>query len=294
MHKGYYAHIPANVRYDQDLSANAKLLYGEITALTNHLGYCWATNGYFADLYQLSNRHISRMIGQLEAKGYILTEIKMQGKQVIERRIFIAVPMDKNVYTYGHECQEGIDENVQTPIDKNVHTPIDKNVQENITVINTTDINNTNNIKNNIKSQKKSESENEFDSLWKAYPRKLGSKKKARESYEKAIKKGETTYEQVQYGIEMYKKYIDYHKIAEEFIKHGSTWFNQECWSNDYTCKPKVIQGKRHGFLGLLLNEMDYEKSQGNVIDHEESINYGQETSGAVIGYATNSLPFGL
>ena len=60
--KSYYAIIPANVRYDKDLPANAKLLYGEITALCNEKGICWATNDYFAKLYDVSKTSISKWI----------------------------------------------------------------------------------------------------------------------------------------------------------------------------------------------------------------------------------------
>ena len=55
----YYAIVPANVRYDKRLSANQKLLYGEITALCNKTGECWASNKYFAELYEVSNTSIS-------------------------------------------------------------------------------------------------------------------------------------------------------------------------------------------------------------------------------------------
>ena len=51
----YYAIIPAKVRYDKNLKPAEKILYGELTALSNKNGYCHAKNRYFANLYNVSN-----------------------------------------------------------------------------------------------------------------------------------------------------------------------------------------------------------------------------------------------
>jgi len=72
----YYAVIPANVRYDNDLNANSKLLYGEISALSNKYGYCVATNEYFSNLYSVSTRTITDWIKKLELKHYVRTEVE--------------------------------------------------------------------------------------------------------------------------------------------------------------------------------------------------------------------------
>lgn len=79
----YYAIIPANVRYDEELSANAKLLYGEITSLCNDKGYCWATNQYFSNLYGVSERTIRTLVKQLVDKKYIKIEIINHQKRLL-------------------------------------------------------------------------------------------------------------------------------------------------------------------------------------------------------------------
>ena len=135
--RSYYAIIPASVRYDEDLTPNAKLLYGEITALCNERGYCWASNAYFAELYKVSKSTVSRWIQQLSEKGYIESEMRYkEGSKEVESRILtIATPIRKNEYTPTQKCVEGIR--------KNEYTPPLKNAKDNNTVINNT-FNNTN------------------------------------------------------------------------------------------------------------------------------------------------------
>lgn len=84
---GYYAVIPANVRYDSNLPGNAKLLYGEITALSNAYGYCFASNEYFAALYGVDERTIRRWLAALEERNYIFREVQVDEKTGLKKRI---------------------------------------------------------------------------------------------------------------------------------------------------------------------------------------------------------------
>ena len=119
--KSYYAIIPASVRYDKKITPNAKLLYGEITALCNEKGYCWASNKYFADLYEVSKTSISKWVQSLLKAGYIEIKVeRAENKQILHRYITL--------------IGEGIQENL--------HTPMQEKFRENTTCINNT-INNT-------------------------------------------------------------------------------------------------------------------------------------------------------
>ena len=137
--KSYYAVIPANVRYDRRLKANEKLLYGEITALTNERGYCWAGNKYFSDLYGVTPQAVSKWINGLKNCGYISIEYTYKnGTKEIESRIIkLASTNVSQVVTNDSDVLT----NVSVGINKSLMGYKQK-VKDNNTYLNNTNINN--------------------------------------------------------------------------------------------------------------------------------------------------------
>lgn len=117
----YYAIIPANVRYDNTLKDKAKLLYGEIAALSDQYGYCFANNQYFAELYGITKTSVSLLIKDLINKNYISSEIvyKKNTKEIDKRYLRI----------------------VKDPYLKNLKGGIKENLKDNNTRVNNTSIN---------------------------------------------------------------------------------------------------------------------------------------------------------
>lgn len=103
-----------------------RLLYGEITALTNRNGYCFATNKYFAELYDVTVETISRWISHLQRLGFIKVEIiKSDKNEIIERRIFV-IDNSNSTFLSNTYCQKN-----QYPYRQNNQYPIDEKVKEN-------------------------------------------------------------------------------------------------------------------------------------------------------------------
>lgn len=140
----YYAILTADVRYSTKLKANEKLLFAEITALTQKDGTCWASNKYFAELYGVSTVSISGWITNLVKHGFISRSMTYKDgtKEIDKRYIKILVG--------------GIKENFKGGIKENF--------KDNNTRV------------NNIKLTE------EFDKFWDNYPKKV-DKKKARISF---------------------------------------------------------------------------------------------------------------
>ncbi|WP_437824817.1 helix-turn-helix domain-containing protein [Tenacibaculum mesophilum] len=112
----YYSIIPAPVRYDKRLTPNAKILYAEITSLTNKLGFCYANNRYFENLYQVSKQSINFWLKQLEEYGYIERHVYRDkgSKEILNRYITI----------------------FEKPIQVNFNRPIQEILKENNKILN--------------------------------------------------------------------------------------------------------------------------------------------------------------
>ena len=200
----YYAIIPATVRYDQRLTPNAKLLFGEITALCHQEGYCWAGNQYFADLYDVSKTSISTWIGNLKDAGHITVEMnyKEGSKHILNRYIRI--------------LGEGIQENLHTPTRK-LNDPIQENLRDNNTV--------------NITSNITVNSVGDFDSFWRFYPRKAG-KEAARKAWEK-LRPDQHIMQMIAHNVKERVEKGEWRKDNQSFILHASTYLNQKRWEDE-------------------------------------------------------------
>lgn len=99
-HPSYYAVLTARVRYDNRLSASEKILAAEISALSNKAGHCFATNAYFARLYDVSARRVSTWVSNLQKYGHIRVE-QSKGKG---RKIYsILDPNHEENFLVNHE-----------------------------------------------------------------------------------------------------------------------------------------------------------------------------------------------
>jgi len=88
---------------------------------------------------------------------------------------------------------------------------------------------------NAIKESKGKESNTigQFESLWSKYPKKLGKDKAL-----KTFTKDQKEFNSIETALENYLKYLRVSGTDEQYIKHGSTWFNS--WRDWLTYEAKI------------------------------------------------------
>ena len=198
--------IPKEYWLDPNLKIMEVVFITEIESLDNGKG-CYASNKYFSEFFGISKGRCSQIINNLSDKGYIKIDYDREGKQVKKRTMKVV-------------------RKLTTPYLEN-YRPYLENDKENNTSSNT-----SNNDQSDSKKIREKQLDEDFNKLWKLYPRKEG-KKKAFEAYKRAIKKG-TTNKDIQTGIVNYLTQIRVQRTSKQYIKQGSTWFNGECWNDEY------------------------------------------------------------
>ncbi|GEQ04538.1 helix-turn-helix domain-containing protein [Staphylococcus gallinarum] len=208
----YYSIITANVRYDNRLTDSEKILFAEITSLSNKYGYCTASNGYFAKLYEVTKVTISRRIANLKECGYLSVEIVRERNEIKQRKIYPLTEMLRPINT-----------NDKTPLNNSVNTPINTNVKENNTSNNNTRVNITS-INNNSATDVTRE---RFEEWWELYDKKK-DKKLSYPKFKKCLK--DHTFEQIMSGT---RKYVSSIK-DKQYQKDPKTFLNNQSYMNEY------------------------------------------------------------
>ena len=182
-----------------------------ISSLCAEKGYCYASNEYFAELFEIDEVSVSRKIKSLERKNYISIEYEKRGCEVKNRYLRLTKMLTDD-------------------LQKNQPT-INKNVKENIISNNNININKKENSINNklliLKEKKKL-----FEKFWTAYP-----KKRNKGSAEKWFNKNNPTIELVDFmikQIERSKDTEDWKKENGKFIPYPASWLNGKRWEDKF------------------------------------------------------------
>lgn len=227
----FFAQIPTSILHDKALLPSEKLLYAEIMSLTNAKGYCWASNKYFAEIFDASTRSVQGWLSKLRDSGYIMIEYEYKdgSKEISERKIIPTITKGVKQISIPHE------NDFTTPHETDfTHNKI------NIELDN-----------NNTPYSPPQEFSKEFEILWKKYPRKNG-KKKAYLHFVAARKSG-VDFKTIESGLDNYIKYLDNSGTAMKYTKLGSTWFCQACWNDEYKTDEEIEEERHQRIIDELM-----------------------------------------
>ena len=115
--------IPTSLLGDSRLTFLERLLLIDILSLCKKKGYCWATNEYFKNLFNVSKQTISKSISSLSKYGYIVLEYDRKEKNNSKRVIRLSEVL-KNQIT-------GIKNNLNTSVQENFKQYNKNNIKRN-------------------------------------------------------------------------------------------------------------------------------------------------------------------
>jgi len=208
----WYAIVPMAINRNWDLTDKELRIYIEISSLCASTWTCWASDRYFAEIYDSNKSTISRTINSIYKKWYISKQIiYKEGSKQVEKRIITLTPTTEEILS--QKWEGGIAKN-ETP-------PILKNERDN----------NINNINNN-----KLIIEKLFSEFYSLYPKKK-TRKPSLKKYEKIYKEHDEIMKWLWVAVKEWKKLW----TEEQYIPNPLTFLNQERRKEFEEEKKKVI-----------------------------------------------------
>ncbi|RUR51505.1 helix-turn-helix domain-containing protein [Vreelandella populi] len=107
--------IPADIWLNRELSLQEKVMLIEIDSLQHPQKGCFKSNKKLAEFFGLSPNRVSEVISSLKKKGWVSVKQIREGKQIVERRIFMNRPLDK-APAGTRKTEGGYSENAVNPI----------------------------------------------------------------------------------------------------------------------------------------------------------------------------------
>lgn len=108
--------------FDKDIKNELNLLL--IISSLCAKGYCYATNTYFSELFDIPEQTISRKIKKLEQKNYITIEYKKRGCEIIARYIRLTKMLTDDY----QKCLPTINKNVKE--NNTIYNNTNNNIKE--------------------------------------------------------------------------------------------------------------------------------------------------------------------
>jgi len=96
---------------DESIKTELRLLI-KISSLTAEKGFCYASNGFFADYFNTSDVTISKQIKKLEKLNYIEIEYQRRGAEVLKRFIRLKKTLTDDYQKLKPTIKENFKENI--------------------------------------------------------------------------------------------------------------------------------------------------------------------------------------
>lgn len=256
--RSLYSVIPARVRDDNALRPNAKLLYGELSALTMAEGYCWATNAYLAELFELSPNTVAALVKQLKDRGHIQVEVErdQESNEVLRRKIWICGPPGS--------CVPPPLKNEGRSHQKRGDPPLKNREENNISLSNTSNTPPYSPPQGGMPAKKRGKRTQakaasdwkpaRFEAFWQAYP--CGKSKQAAIRAWDKLRPDDALLEKMARGLQRAMASEDWRRGIG--IPYAATWLNNRRWEDEDKPLPAGPQDMPQGARRIVEEEGTY------------------------------------